>query len=81
MERMVVVDGLEHLRSGKVRDIYAAGPEHLLLVASDRVSTFDAVHPTPVPDKGKVLTGLSAFWFEQILPAKLQLIKFHQKNN
>jgi phosphoribosylaminoimidazole-succinocarboxamide synthase len=49
---------------GKVRDIYAVG-ERLLLVASDRISTYDVVHPTPIPDKGKVLTGLSAFWFER----------------
>jgi len=49
--------------SGKVRDIYDLG-DRLLLVASDRVSTYDAVHPNPVPDKGKVLTAISAFWFE-----------------
>src|SRR5215208_6716824 len=54
---------LEHLSSGKVRDIYAVGEDRLLLVASDRISTYDVVHPTPIPDKGKVLTGLSAFWF------------------
>ncbi len=57
------IQGLIHLRSGKVRDLYAADDDHLLLVASDRISTFDCVHPTPVPDKGKVLTGLSEFWF------------------
>ena len=50
---------------GKVRDIYAAGKDRLLLVASDRISTYDVVHPTPIPDKGKVLTGLTAFWLEQ----------------
>jgi phosphoribosylaminoimidazole-succinocarboxamide synthase len=49
--------------SGKVREIYALDEERLLLVASDRVSTFDVVLPTEVPDKGRVLTGLSAFWF------------------
>jgi phosphoribosylaminoimidazole-succinocarboxamide synthase len=49
--------------SGKVREIYDLGDE-LLLVASDRVSTYDVVHPTAIPDKGDVLTGLSAFWFE-----------------
>jgi phosphoribosylaminoimidazole-succinocarboxamide synthase len=52
-----------HVASGKVRDIYALGDERLLLVASDRISTFDVVLPTPIPDKGRVLTGLSAFWF------------------
>jgi len=56
--------------SGKVREIYeldSAGdsrPPSLLMVASDRISTYDVVHPTPIPDKGKVLTGLSVFWFE-----------------
>jgi len=52
-----------HVASGKVREIYALGEERLLLVASDRISTFDVVLPTPIPDKGRVLTGLSAFWF------------------
>jgi phosphoribosylaminoimidazole-succinocarboxamide synthase len=56
---------LEHLSSGKVRDIYAVGNDRLLLVASDRISTYDVVHPTPIPDKGKVLTGLTAFWLER----------------
>ncbi|CAN5165570.1 phosphoribosylaminoimidazolesuccinocarboxamide synthase [soil metagenome] len=50
--------------SGKVREMYDLG-ERLLMVASDRISTYDVVHPTPIPDKGKVLTGLSVFWFEQ----------------
>jgi phosphoribosylaminoimidazole-succinocarboxamide synthase len=48
--------------SGKVREIYDLG-DRLLMVASDRISTYDVVHPTPIPDKGKVLTGLSTFWF------------------
>jgi phosphoribosylaminoimidazole-succinocarboxamide synthase len=52
-----------HVASGKVRDLYALDDERLLLVASDRISTFDVVLPTPIPDKGRVLTGLSAFWF------------------
>jgi phosphoribosylaminoimidazole-succinocarboxamide synthase len=58
------------LASGKVRELYdlqdveGSGRE-LLMVASDRISTYDAVHPTPIPDKGKVLTGLSVFWFER----------------
>ena len=51
------------LRSGKVRDMYAVGADRLLLVASDRLSAFDVVLPTPIPDKGRVLTGLSRFWF------------------
>ena len=53
------------ISQGKVRDIYEAGNERLLMVASDRISTYDAVHPTPVPDKGKVLTGVSEFWFRK----------------
>jgi phosphoribosylaminoimidazole-succinocarboxamide synthase len=52
------------LASGKVREIYDLGDE-LLIVASDRISTYDVVHPTPIPDKGSVLTGLSTFWFER----------------
>jgi phosphoribosylaminoimidazole-succinocarboxamide synthase len=62
------LDDLTLLESGKVREIYDLAPAHpsqLLLVASDRVSTYDAVHPTPIPGKGEVLTGLSAFWFER----------------
>ncbi|GAB3748063.1 phosphoribosylaminoimidazolesuccinocarboxamide synthase [Microlunatus parietis] len=53
------------LHQGKVRDIYTDRPGEILLVASDRVSTYDVVHPTPIPDKGKVLTALSLWWFEQ----------------
>ena len=56
---------LPHLYSGKVRDIYDAGDDQWLLVASDRISAFDVVMAEPIPDKGRVLTGLSAFWFEQ----------------
>jgi phosphoribosylaminoimidazole-succinocarboxamide synthase len=54
-----------HVASGKVREIYELGSDRLLLVASDRISTFDVVLPTEIPDKGRVLTGLSAFWFRQ----------------
>jgi phosphoribosylaminoimidazole-succinocarboxamide synthase len=52
-----------HVGSGKVRELYALDEDRLLLVASDRISTFDVVLPTEIPDKGRVLTGLSAFWF------------------
>jgi len=52
-----------HVASGKVREIYELDSDRLLLVASDRISTFDVVLPTEIPDKGRVLTGLSAFWF------------------
>ena len=53
---------------GKVREIYDAGPGQLLLVASDRISAYDHVLPTPIPDKGRVLTQLSVWWFEQLTP-------------
>jgi len=53
------------IASGKVREIYEGHDRTLLIVASDRISTYDVVHPTPIPDKGAVLTGLSSFWFER----------------
>ena len=53
-----------HLGSGKVREIYQVGDDRLLLVASDRISAYDVVLPQAIPDKGKVLTGLSHYWFE-----------------
>ena len=55
----------EMAAQGKVRDIYDAGEDHLLMVASDRISAFDVVLPNPIPDKGRVLTGLSLFWFDR----------------
>ncbi len=61
---MTALTDLPKIGSGKVREIYDLG-DSLLLVASDRISTYDVVHPTPIPDKGSVLTGLSAFWFER----------------
>jgi phosphoribosylaminoimidazole-succinocarboxamide synthase len=67
-----------HVASGKVREIYALDEERLLLVASDRISTFDVVLPTDIPDKGRVLTGLSAFWFaqtESIVPNHLLALR------
>jgi len=56
---------LPRIASGKVREIYEGPDRTLLLVASDRISTYDVIHPTPIPDKGRVLTGLSAFWFHR----------------
>jgi phosphoribosylaminoimidazole-succinocarboxamide synthase len=61
---VTVLNDLPLLASGKVREIYDLGGT-LLIVASDRISTYDVVHPTPIPDKGNVLTGLSTFWFER----------------
>ena len=62
LRRVTALADLQLLSSGKVRELYDLGDE-LLMVASDRISTYDVVHPTPIPDKGKVLTGLSVFWF------------------
>ena len=61
---MTAVADLPLIASGKVREIYDLG-DSLLIAASDRISTYDVVHPTPIPDKGNVLTGLSTFWFER----------------
>jgi len=61
---VAAINDLNLIASGKVREIYDLGGE-LLIVASDRISTFDAVHPNPIPDKGAVLTAISSFWFEQ----------------
>src|SRR5947199_8091312 len=63
-----------HVGSGKVRELYALDDDRLVLVASDRISTFDVVLPTEIPDKGRVLTGLSGFWFartSELLPNHL----------
>jgi phosphoribosylaminoimidazole-succinocarboxamide synthase len=67
-----------HLGSGKVRELYALDEDRLLLVASDRISVFDVILPTEVPDKGRVLTGLSAFWFTRtrhIVPNHLLAVR------
>ena len=58
------IPGWRHVRTGKVRDLYSNDSNEILLVASDRVSAYDWVMPTPIPDKGAVLTQLSLFWFE-----------------
>ena len=54
---------LQLYRRGKVRDMYAVDDQHLLIVATDRLSAFDVVLPTPIPDKGRILTTMSNFWF------------------
>jgi phosphoribosylaminoimidazole-succinocarboxamide synthase len=61
---VAAISDLNLIASGKVREIYDLGDE-LLIVASNRISTYDAVHPNPIPDKGAVLTAISTFWFEQ----------------
>ncbi len=62
----MTTDGLPHVYSGKVRDIYDAGDGRLLMVTSDRLSAFDVVMAEPIPHKGRVLTAMSAFWFEHL---------------
>jgi phosphoribosylaminoimidazole-succinocarboxamide synthase len=61
-----VLPGLKLLRRGKVRDVYEADDEHLLIVATDRISAFDCILPTQIERKGEVLTALSRFWFERL---------------
>ncbi len=61
-----VVPGAEHLHSGKVRDLYRLGDGNLLMVARDRISAYDFVLDTPIPDKGEILTRLSLWWFDQL---------------
>ncbi|MBI1797903.1 MAG: phosphoribosylaminoimidazolesuccinocarboxamide synthase [Candidatus Eisenbacteria bacterium] len=65
----VTLPGLTPWRRGKVRDVYEAGADHLVIVASDRLSAYDSILPTPIPGKGRVLTGLSAFWFRTLASA------------
>ena len=60
------VSGLELARRGKVRDVYEVDQDHLLIVATDRISAFDCVLDTPIPRKGEVLTALSKFWFQRL---------------
>ena len=57
---------LELIQSGKVRELYAAGDDHLLMVASDRISAFDVIMAEPIPDKGRVLTAMTAYWLEEL---------------
>ena len=64
MPSSIQINSLEHIACGKVRDIYRIDDQHLLFVASDRLSAFDVVMPNPVPDKGRILTEVSRFWFE-----------------
>jgi phosphoribosylaminoimidazole-succinocarboxamide synthase len=71
-------EAVVHVGSGKVRELFALDDDRLLLVASDRISTFDVVLPIEIPDKGRVLTGLSAFWFartQHIVPNHLVALR------
>ena len=65
----IVLPGLTPWRRGKVRSVYEAGPDHLVMVASDRLSAYDAVLPTPIPGKGTILTRLSGFWMRTLTSA------------
>ena len=65
----IELPGLTPWRRGKVRAVFEAGPKHLVMVASDRLSAYDHVLPTPIPSKGAVLNGLSAFWFRRLKSA------------
>ena len=69
--------GVERIGSGKVRELYAVD-DAILLVASDRISAFDVVLPTPIPDKGKVLTGLTAFWLDTLEPIASGAVAEHR---
>jgi len=60
------IDSLEHLHSGKVRELYAIDDKRMLIVATDRLSAFDVILPTPIPGKGRLLTTLSNFWFARL---------------
>jgi phosphoribosylaminoimidazole-succinocarboxamide synthase len=62
----LAIEGAVHVHSGKVRDLYRLPDRTLLMVASDRISAYDFVLPTPIPDKGVVLTRLSLWWFDQL---------------
>jgi phosphoribosylaminoimidazole-succinocarboxamide synthase len=76
--RPFMPETLVHVASGKVRELFTIDEKRLLLVASDRISTFDVVLPTEIPDKGRVLTGLSAFWFAQtreLCPSHLLVLR------
>jgi phosphoribosylaminoimidazole-succinocarboxamide synthase len=71
-EALATIDlpGLTPWRRGKVRDVYEADADHLVIVASDRLSAYDSILPTPIPHKGRVLTGLSSFWFRTLASAR-----------
>jgi phosphoribosylaminoimidazole-succinocarboxamide synthase len=72
-----VSDQTKHIGSGKVRELYEIGSDRLLLVASDRISAYDVVLTQDIPDKGKVLTGLSHYWFEIMEDIPNHLISVH----
>ena len=67
----VAIPGLTPWRRGKVRSVYDAGPDHLVIVASDRLSAYDSILPTPIPGKGIILSLLSAHWMRTLASANV----------
>jgi phosphoribosylaminoimidazole-succinocarboxamide synthase len=65
----VTIPGITPWRRGKVRMVFEAGPDHLVIVATDRLSAYDSVLPTPIPDKGRILTRLSGYWMRSLASA------------
>src|SRR5262245_33214253 len=65
----ITIPGATPFRTGKVRSVFEAGPEHLVIVASDRLSAYDSVLPTPIPGKGEILTRLTTFWLRTLRAA------------
>jgi phosphoribosylaminoimidazole-succinocarboxamide synthase len=65
----VELPGIAPLRRGKVRTVFEAGPEHLVIVATDRLSAYDSILPTPIPGKGEILTRMSGFWMRMLRSA------------
>ena len=75
---------LKLLGRGKVRDIYEADDQHLLIVATDRLSAYDVIMPNPIPGKGEILTSLSNFWFDMmsdLVPNHLTKLKINSYIN
>jgi phosphoribosylaminoimidazole-succinocarboxamide synthase len=67
------VPGAQVYRHGKVRTVFHAGPDHFVIVASDRLSAYDSVLPTPIPGKGAILSLISAFWMRHSRPPRLTI--------
>ena len=74
-----VIDGATHLHSGKVRDLYELPSGDLLMVASDRISIFDFVLDTTIPDKGEILTRMSLWWFDQLSDLVPNHVDLHRR--
>ena len=66
----IEVPGADLFRRGKVRSVYEAGPDHYVIVASDRLSAYDSILPTPIPGKGAILSLISAFWMKSLRAAQ-----------